>query len=204
MRAAFSHFYEKTEGILMLKDMIFGLLRPFLTFYALLRYGSIWGLKRHLQQSAHPNKLMVLTYGHFFMRRGSLVGLESELAGIPCLPHGIQGIFISNEAKLGKDVVIFQQVTIGNNNLPGSKCPGSPHIGNNVYIGAGAKIIGGITVGDNCRIGANAVVYEDMPANSVAVCAPTRILQKEGLDNTYRTRLGGVAYFFKDGRLHQG
>ena len=152
----------------MLKDMIFGLMRPFLTFYALLRYGSIWGLKRHLQQSAHPNKLMVLTYGHFFMRRGSFVGLESELEGTPCLPHG------------------------------------SPHIGNNVYIGAGAKIIGGITVGDNCRIGANAVVYEDMPPNSVAVCAPTRILQKGQLDNTYRTRLGGQDYYFRDGRLHRG
>ena len=184
--------------------MIFGLLRPFLTFYALLRYGSIWGLKRHLQQSARPNKLMVLTYGHFFMRRGSFVGLGSQFEGTPCLPHGIQGIFISNEAKLGKDVVIFQQVTIGSNNLPGSKRPGSPHIGNNVYIGAGAKLIGGITIGDNCRIGANAVVYEDMPANSVAVCAPTRILQKEGLDNTYRTRLDGQDYYFRDGRLHRG
>ena len=187
----------------MIKDMLFGLMRPFLTFYALWRYKSIWGLKRHLQGSKRRNKLLELTYGHFFMRRGSFVGLDCELAGTPCLPHGIQGIFISNGARLGKDVVIFQQVTIGNNNLPGTRRPGSPTIGDRVYIGAGAKLVGGITIGDDCRIGANAVVYEDMPPNSVAVCAPTRILQKEGLDNTYRTTLGGVDYFFRDGRLHR-
>ena len=181
--------------------MIFALMRPFLTAYALWRYGSIWGLKRHLK--SHPNKLMKLTYGHFFMQRGSFVGLDSEFAGTPCFPHGIQGIFISNRAKLGKDVVIFQQVTIGSNTLPDSSHPGSPVIGDNVYIGAGAKIIGGITVGDNCRIGANAVVYTDMPANSVAVCAPTRIIRKESLDNTYTTTLDGVDYYFREGRLHR-
>lgn len=187
----------------MLKDLIFSILRPFLTAYALMRYGSIWGLKAHLMR--HPNKLLRLTYGHFFMQRGSFVGLTSEIAGTPCFPHGIQGIFISNTARLGKDVVIFQQVTIGSNNLPDTKKPGSPTIGNNVYIGVGAKIIGGITIGDNCRIGANAVVYEDMPPNSVAVCAATRMISKDGepLDNTYRTTLDGVDYFFRDGRLHK-
>ncbi|MEM1485031.1 serine acetyltransferase [Oscillospiraceae bacterium PP1C4] len=185
----------------MLKDMIFAIIRPFLTAYALLRYKSIWGLKQHLQK--HPSKLMSLTYGHYFMQRGSFVGLTSEIAGTPCLPHGIQGIFISNTAKIGKDVVIFQQVTIGSNTLPDSKTPGSPVIGNNVYIGAGAKIIGGVTIADNCRIGANAVVYEDMPPHSVAVCAPTRIIQKEQLDNTFTTTLDGEEYYFKDGKLRR-
>lgn len=103
----------------MLKDLIFGILRPFLTAYALIRYGSIWGLKEHLMR--RPSKLLRLTYGHFFLQRGSFVGLTSEIAGVPCFPHGIQGIFISNTAKLGKDVVIFQQVTIGSNNLPDTK-----------------------------------------------------------------------------------
>lgn len=186
----------------MLKDLLFSFFRPFLTAYALMRFRSIWGLKQHLQ--THPSKLLALTYGHFFLQRGSFVGLTSEIMGTPCFPHGIQGIFISNRAKIGQDVVIFQQVTIGSNTLPDSKNPGSPTIGNHVYIGAGAKIIGGITIGDNCRIGANAVVYEDMPPNSVAVCAPTRIIQKECLNNTYTTTLDGQPYYFKDGRLHRG
>lgn len=124
-----------------MKDLIFSILRPFLEAYAMLRYKSIWGLKARLQK--RPGKLMKLTYGNYFLRRGSFVGLDSEFGGTPCFPHGVQGIFISNGAKLGRDVVIFQQVTIGSNTLPGSKCPGAPTIGDNVYIGAGAKIVGG-------------------------------------------------------------
>ena len=96
---------------------------------------------------------------------------------------------------------IFQQVTIGSNNLPGSKSEGAPVIGDYVYIGAGAKIIGGVTIGDHCRIGANAVVYTDMPPHSVAVCAPTRIIQKQSLDNTYTTVLDGQTYQFREGKL---
>lgn len=135
-----------------MKDLLFSILRPFLEAYAMLRYKSIWGLKARLRE--RPGKLMKLTYGNYFLRRGSFVGLDSEFSGTPCFPHGVQGIFISNGARLGRDVVIFQQVTIGSNTLPDSKSPGAPTIGDNVYIGAGAKIVGGITVGDNCRIGA--------------------------------------------------
>ncbi|MBC8585787.1 serine acetyltransferase [Oscillospiraceae bacterium NSJ-64] len=145
---------------------------------------------------------MRLTYSHYFMRRGSFIGLGSQMETTPCFPHGVQGIFISEKARIGKDAVIFQQVTIGSNSLKNSAGYGAPVLGNNVYIGAGAKIIGRVTIGNNCRIGANAVVYQDMPDNSVAVCAPTRILQKENLDNTHVTVLGGIEYYYEDGRLH--
>lgn len=61
-------------------------------------------------------------------------------------PHGLCGIFISYGARVGKGCTIFQQVTIGSNTMPGSKKRGAPVIGDRVYIGAGAKIIGGITI----------------------------------------------------------
>ncbi|MFR9189875.1 MAG: hypothetical protein ACLVL7_06230 [Anaerotruncus massiliensis (ex Togo et al. 2019)] len=171
-----------------MKDLIFSILRPFLEAYAMLRYKSIWGLKARLQK--RPGKLMKLTYGNYFLRRGSFVGLDSEFVGTPCFPHGVQGIFISNGAKLGRDVVIFQQVTIGSNTLPGSKCPGAPTIGDNVYR-RGRQDRRGITVGDNCRIGANAVVYEDMPANSVAVCArPASCARRRSTTPTPRRSTG--------------
>jgi serine O-acetyltransferase len=55
---------------------------------------------------------------------------------------------------------------------------GVPKIGNNVYIGCGAKLIGGITVGDNVIIGANAVVVKDVPSNCTVVGNPAQIISK--------------------------
>ena len=51
-----------------------------------------------------------------------------------------------------------------------TKNPGAPVIGNNVFIGAGAKIIGGISIGNNVRIGANATIYKNVPDNCTVVC----------------------------------
>ncbi|HHX72203.1 MAG TPA: hypothetical protein GX701_04650, partial [Clostridiales bacterium] len=86
--------------------------------------------------------------------------------------------------------------------LADSSDQGSPVIGDHVYIGAGAKIIGNVKIGNHCRIGANAVVYKDMPDHSVAVCAPTRIIQKEALDNRFIViRDNGQAEVFEDGHF---
>ena len=87
----------------------------------------------------------------------------------PILPHGLYGIFVSDSAIIGKNVVIFQQVTIGSNTLMDSKSKGAPHIDDEVYIGAGAKVIGRVYVGKNSRIGANCIVAKDLPANSVTI-----------------------------------
>ena len=183
-----------------MKDLIFALLHPFLKLYIRVKFRSdYWALKERLQR--RPSKPLRLAYEHHFMALGSFVGLGSRIEGKPYFPHGCRGVFISSGATLGKDVIIFQQVTIGSNTLPDSKRPGSPAIGEGCYIGAGAKIIGGITVGHHCRIGANAVVYEDMPPYSVAVCAPTRVLQKDGLDNAFRTVIDGEPYLSRGGRL---
>ena len=183
----------------MLKDLIFALLHPFLKLYIRLRFRDYWALKKHLQ--ARPGKLLRLCYDHHFMALGSFVGLHSTIEGTPYFPHGCRGVFISDDAVIGAGAVIFQQVTIGSNTLQGTGHPGSPVIGESCYLGAGCKVIGGITLGRRCRVGANAVVYEDMGDDCVAVCAPTRILQKEHLDNTFRTVIGGVRYVNRDGRL---
>lgn len=183
----------------MLKDIIFGLLRPFLELYICLRFRDYWNLKRHLQR--RPSKLLRLCYDHHFMRLGSFVGVDSQLDGIPYFPHGCRGVFISNDAVIGKNAVIFQQVTIGSCTLSDTQRPGSPVIGSDAYLGAGCKIIGSVTIGDRCRVGANAVVYQDMPDDSVAVCGPTRLIQKQGLDNTFHTVIHGIPYVSRDGRL---
>jgi serine O-acetyltransferase len=62
---------------------------------------------------------------------------------------------------------------------------GYPIIGENCYIGAGAKIIGDCKIGANVRIGANAVVYKDVPDNCVVTGAEMKIVKKENMDNRY-------------------
>lgn len=82
------------------------------------------------------------------------------------MPHGLNGIVISPNAKIGHSCVIFHQVTIGVKNL-GSDA--APVIGSNVMIGAGAKVLGPIKIGNNAKIGANAVVTKDVPENGIVV-----------------------------------
>jgi len=95
------------------------------------------------------------------------------------------GIVISGDAVLGDDCILRNGVTIG---LRHTGQRGSPIIGNRVDIGAGAKVLGAIRVGDDVAIGANAVVLTDVPANSIAVGVPARIVpRKSGLSTTAQT-----------------
>lgn len=91
------------------------------------------------------------------------------------------GVIVSGDAVIGDDVVIRNGVTIG---LRKRSEPGSPVIGNRVDIGAGAKVLGKIRIGDDVVIGANAVVIRDVPANSVAVGIPARIIPRKDTTET--------------------
>lgn len=113
------------------------------------------------------------------------IPLEAEIGEGLVLPHGANGIFISRGAVIGSGCVIFQQVTIGSNTLSDSKHYGTPVIKDNVYIGAGAKIIGKCTVGNNCRIGANAVVTSDVPDNTTVVLGSIRFIKKDNSNNSF-------------------
>lgn len=93
----------------------------------------------------------------------------------PLLPHGLNGIVVCPQAKLGKNVRIFHQVTIGNDY---KDINNAPVIGNDVTIFPGAKIFGKISIGDNSIIGANAVVNFDVPAYSMVVCEKSRLIRK--------------------------
>ncbi len=87
------------------------------------------------------------------------------------LPHPT-GVVIHSDVVIGPDCLIMQQVTIGQ-----TADPRVPVIGANVYIGAGAKILGPIKIGDGVRIGANAVVLNNLPAHSTAVGIPARVVR---------------------------
>lgn len=88
--------------------------------------------------------------------------------------HLGMGVVLHEKAVIGSNVRIDQHVTIG-----GRVGPGTPIIGNNVRIGAGAKVLGGVRIGNNALIGANAVVIQDVPDNATAVGVPARIIINE-------------------------
>lgn len=95
-----------------------------------------------------------------------------ELGEGVLLKHNGLGVVIHPKAIIGDGTQIYQNVSIaGRNNR------GTPVIGKNVFIGAGACVLGGITIGDNAVIGANSVVITDIPANSVAVGVPAKVVK---------------------------
>ena len=93
------------------------------------------------------------------------IGKGSKFAhsGLACVIHP--------RTEIGKWCKIYQNVTIGSRNGEGP-----PKIGDNVYIGAGACILGNISIGNNVKIGANAVVLKDIPDNCCVVGIPGKIL----------------------------
>ena len=90
--------------------------------------------------------------------------------------HHFGGIILHPTVVIGEHCTMYHHVTIGD--LGGSG--NAAHIGKNVMIGAGAKIIGEITIGDNCKIGANSVVNVDLPADSIAIGNPVVIKRSGG------------------------
>ena len=93
------------------------------------------------------------------------------------IDHG-SGVVIGETAIIGDNCTIYQGVTLGGTGKETGKR--HPTLGNNVMVGAGAKLLGNFTVGDNSKIAANAVVLEEIPPNSTAVGVPARIVRREG------------------------
>lgn len=100
-----------------------------------------------------------------------IIGRGAEFGPGLVLIHST-GVVINGQVRGGSNVHIEHQVTIG------AECRQSPTIGNDVFIGAGAKILGAITIGDGARIGANAVVIHDVPPHATAVGIPARVVRR--------------------------
>lgn len=98
-----------------------------------------------------------------------IIGRGAEFGAGFVLIHST-GVVINGEVRGGSGIHIEHQVTIG------AQRRQSPRLGDNIFIGAGAKIIGNVQIGDGARIGANAVVIDDVPANQTAVGVPARIV----------------------------
>lgn len=142
-------------------------------FWALVIYR--FGCWRYTIESPWLRKPFSFAYKVLFKIIQIVAGIE-----LPCevvlgsnfiIDHS-GGIVISGYTVFGDNCRIRTGVVIG---LKKSSHPCAPRFGNNVDIGAGAKVLGDITIGDNVFIGANAVVTCDVPSNSIAVGIPARI-----------------------------
>ncbi len=94
------------------------------------------------------------------------------------IDHGM-GVVIGETAELGSNCTLYQGVTLGGTGKDHGKR--HPTLGNNVLVGAGAKILGPFRVGDNARVAAGAVVLEEVPANATAVGVPARVVRLNGV-----------------------
>jgi serine O-acetyltransferase len=142
-------------------------------FWVMLVYR--FGRWRYTVRPAPLRKLFSLLYKIAYKLVQIVTGIdlpcEAQVGRNFIIDH-FGGIIVSGYAKFGDNCRIRNGVSIG---LRRVQEPCAPVIGNNVDIGAGAKLLGAITIGDNVMIGANAVVVTDVPSNSIAIGVPATI-----------------------------
>ncbi len=139
-----------------------------------------------LKAWAHRNGIPVLPFICDTLNRlfwGVVIGDRVKIGRGLCIVHGY--VVIDGAVVIGKNCYINPHVTIG---LRGGNVftLDGPRLGDNVYIGTGAKILGAITVGNNVLIGANAVVLNDVPDDHTAVGAPARAIPRKTASESAR------------------
>lgn len=152
------------------------------TAEVLLLYSGVHAILLHrVAHSLYKNK-------YFFAARAvsqfgrSLTGIEihpgATIGKGFFIDHGM-GVVIGETAEIGDNCTIYQGVTLGGTGKDVGKR--HPTLGNNVMVGAGAKVLGPVLVGSNSKIAANAVVLHPVPENSTAVGIPAKVVKKDGV-----------------------
>ena len=154
-------------------------------------------IKSPMEVLLYPSFRVMLSYrrahklylkGHFFwarfisQRAARKTGIEihpgAQIGEGLFIDHG-HGVVIGETAIIGNNVTLYQGVTLGGTGKEQGKR--HPTLGNNIMVGAGAKILGSVTIGDNCKIGAGSVVLKDVPANSTVVGVPGRVVIQDSV-----------------------
>lgn len=114
-----------------------------------------------------------LIYRLIYFTNNCHVHYSTSIGKGTIIAYGGISVVIHKDAILGQNCVIESCVTIGGR----SNLKKVPTVGNNVFIGTGAKVLGNVKVGNNVIIGANAVVIHDVPDNSIVAGVPARIIE---------------------------
>jgi serine O-acetyltransferase len=121
-------------------------------------------------------------YRLIFLLAGAVVPMSVEIGEGTVLAYGGNGVVLHDRARIGRNVVIAPQVTLGGRN----GLEDVPVVEDDCYIGSGAKVLGPIRIGRGAHIGANAVVIKDVPEFAVAAGVPARILRVGTMPHHHR------------------
>jgi serine O-acetyltransferase len=173
-----SDLYRRTGGKLsrwaffrrLLLDPIF----KFQFWFRLANY-----LRQRRVRRWHP----ILFFIACWMHRHYTLKYDIQIPAATQVGPGLQishygGIIVNSKVKIGRDCNITHNVTIGASQR-GSRA-GTPVLGDEVYLGPGAVIVGDVAIGDRAAVGANAVISRDIPPDGVAVGIPARVISRDG------------------------
>ena len=147
----------------------------------LLTYGGVQALLSHrvahaLHEAGVPLAPRLLANATR-VTTGVEIHPAAEIGEALFIDHGA-GVVIGETAEIGRDVTLYQGVTLGGTGFARGKR--HPTVGDDVVVGSGAKLLGPIAVGDRAKIGANSVVVHDVPANSTVVGNPGHPVRVDG------------------------
>jgi serine O-acetyltransferase len=156
----------------------YGAITPRTVTKALLADGAFAMIVYRLMQGARRARLLPLEmlFNKINVILGQcIIGRGAEFGPGFVLIHA-QGVVINGAVRGGEHVYLEHQVTIG------AERGDSPVLGDRVFIGAGAKVIGAVTLGSGCKVGANAVVTRDVPAHCTVVGIPAKVIKERNDD----------------------
>jgi serine O-acetyltransferase len=164
--------YGKSSFPSLLRQVLFGEAYKFIFWMRTCKFthGMPW-----LKYLLYP--LAVFMYQHYTYKFGIGIQFTTDIGAGFYIGH-FGCIFVYPYCKIGKNCNLSQGVTLGKANR--GKNMGYPIIGDNVYIGPGAKVVGAVKVGNHVAIGANSVVTKDVPDNAVVVGVPGRVISYDG------------------------
>ena len=140
-----------------------------------LRTASFCRTRPALRRTLYP--FVRAVYYHYQHKHGVWIPPATKIGPGLFLEH-LGGIVVNGRAVIGKNCNLGHGVTVGQSNRGARQ--GTPHLGDNVFIGPGAKIIGGVKVGDNAAIGVNCVVVKDVPEHAVVVAGAGQVISYGG------------------------
>jgi serine O-acetyltransferase len=153
------------------------LLSPGYTFTFYLRLCAYLHKKQPLILTLPLYCLARIILRHYSYKFGMFIPFDTQI-GVGFFIGHCGDIHFNAQARVGSNCNISQGVTLGQANRGKNK--GAPTIGDGVYIGPGAKVVGAVRVGNNVAIGANCVVTKDVPDNAVVVGVPGRVISYDG------------------------